>query len=83
MEVYLKRLAVARLTWPVTEEDIRKFRTKGRKRDLEKWASLGSEVTSDAAHAVYQLINAWLYNQTLLKAERIIKALKMRTHLPR
>jgi hypothetical protein len=81
LEGRLKRLATAqRLNWPATEADIRQFKLGAKKRELEKWASLGSQGKSVAAHTDSRLSNAWLFDQTLLKPGRMITALQMRTN---
>ena len=81
LERRLRCLATSqRLLWPPTESDIRRFKSEAKKRELEKWASLGSHGKSVAAHTDSRLSNAWLFDQTLLKPSRMITALKMRTN---
>lgn len=77
----LTRLARgARLTWPVSAEQIRAFKLRAKKQELQTWASLGSQGKSVASLTDSKTANAWLYNPSLLKPSRYITALKMRTN---
>lgn len=77
----LARLARgARLPWPLTERDLRQYKLRAKKQELQKWSALGSQGKSVASLTDDKIANAWLYSPSLLKPCRYITALKMRTN---
>lgn len=77
----LKSLASAnRLKWPVSLDEIRRYKIPMKEEDQAAWAALTSQGKGVKALTNYRIGNAWLYNPTLLKPDRFITALKMRTN---
>jgi hypothetical protein len=76
-----KRLEQLEFTWPIQDiGDINKYKIREKKADLSRWAVLKTQGKAVKTLADDRIANAWLFKPTLMKPNRYITALRMRTN---
>jgi hypothetical protein len=77
----LRRLAAtARIDYPYTESDLRSYKSRCKRSELNQWSKLQTQGKAVWSFTADKIGNSFLKNPTLLKPSRFITALQLRTN---